>query len=67
MRAPNKANLSRVRAAAGKAGAALRWGEHKERAMSCLRVYPRTAAAIRARAKREGKYPADVVAALVGP
>ena len=62
-----RCKLSRARAAAGRAGAASRWGERKERATACLRVYPRTAAAIRARAEHEGKYPADIVDALVGP
>ena len=59
-----KPNLSRVRAAAGRAGAASRWGDGP-RATKCVRLYPADAAEVRRRATADGCKPADVVARLL--
>ena len=61
-----KPNLSRVRSAAGRAGAKSRWGDGP-RATACVRAYPRDAAELRRRATAEGCKPADVVARLLSP
>lgn len=56
--------LSRVRAAAGRAGATARWGAGP-RATVCVRLYPADAAEVRRRADAAGCKPADVVARLL--
>lgn len=56
--------LSSVRAAAGRAGAASRWGDGP-RATACVRLYPADAAEVRRRATADGCRPADVVARLL--
>lgn len=61
----SRSKLSKVRAAAGKAGAAARWGGRGEKATACLRVYPSDAAELKRRAKDRGKLAADVVAQLL--
>ena len=58
--------LSTLRAAAGRAGAAARWGDG-ERATACLRVYSSDAAELKRRAKTNGRLPADEIAALLRP
>lgn len=55
------ATLSRVRAAAGRAGADARWGVNRTRATACLRVYPADAAELRRRACAAGLLPADII------
>lgn len=60
-----KKSISRIRAAAGRAGATSRWGTARDRATACLRVYERDAAAIRARAKAAHTLPADVIMELM--
>lgn len=60
MKATARLNLSRVRSAAGRAGAASRWG-NGPRATACLRVYPADAAELRRRACAAGLLPADIV------
>ena len=60
----NRNNLSHVRAAAGRAGAASRWGDGP-RATACVRLYPRDAAEVRRRATAAKCRPADVVARLL--
>ena len=62
--AKNKKHLSAVRAVAGRAGAASRWGGGP-RAPECGRLYPQDAAEVRRRATAEGCKPADVVARLL--
>jgi len=62
--ATRKSNLSRVRSAAGRAGAKSRWGDGP-RATACVRLYPRDAAEVRRRADAAGCRPADVVARLL--
>ena len=58
-------SLSHVRAAAGRKGAAARWGDGcQTRATACLRAYPDDAALIRQAARERGILPADVIAAL---
>ena len=61
---PTARQISRVRAAAGRAGAASRWGDGP-RATACVRLYPRDAAEVRRRADADGCRPADVVAGLL--
>lgn len=56
--------LSRVRSAAGRAGAQSRWGDGP-RATECVRLYPQDAAEVRRRATADGCKPADVVARLL--
>ena len=56
--------ISRMRAAAGRAGAASRWGDGP-RATACVRLYPRDAAELRRLADAEGRMPADIVARLL--
>lgn len=56
--------LSRVRSAAGRAGAESRWGDGP-RATACVRLYPADAQELRARAEAAGCMPADVVARLL--
>lgn len=58
------ADLHHIRAAAGRAGAASRWGEGP-RATECVRLYPADAAEVRRRATADGCKPADVVARLL--
>ena len=53
--------LSLVRAAAGRAGAASRWGDGP-RATVCVRLYPADAAEVRRRADAARCKPADIVA-----
>ena len=57
-------DLHSVRAAAGRAGAASRWGAGP-RATAGGRLYPRDAAEVRRRADADGCSPADVVARLL--
>lgn len=64
MHKPNRNKLSRVRAAAGRAGAASRWGDGP-RATACVRLYPDDATEVRRRAAATGCKPADVVARLL--
>ena len=59
-----KRDLSRIRATAGRAGAAARWGDGP-RATACLRIYPADAKDIQRRAREMGVRPADVVADLL--
>ena len=59
------ATLSRVRAAAGRAGADARWGVNRTRATACLRVYPADAAEVRRRACAAGLLPADRIAEIL--
>ena len=54
-------NLSRIRAAAGRSGAASRWGDGP-RATACVRLYPADAAEVRRRAANARCKPADIVA-----
>jgi len=61
---PNRADIHHIRAAAGRAGAASRWGDGP-RATECVRLYPADAAEVRRRATAEGCKPADVVARLL--
>ena len=56
-----KRNLSRVRSAAGRAGAVSRWGDGP-RATECVRLYPADAAEVRRRAAAGRCRPADVIA-----
>ena len=60
----NRNNLSHVRAAAGRAGAASRWGDGP-RATACVRLYPADAAEVRRRATADKCRPADIVARLL--
>ena len=60
----NRRKLSRVRAAAGRAGANARWGD-RPRASARVQLYPDDAAELRKRAAAEGVIPADIVAALL--
>lgn len=60
----NRADIHRVRSAAGRAGANIRWGDGP-RATACVRLYPHDAAEVRRRATAEGVKPADVVARLL--
>lgn len=60
----NTARISAIRSAAGRAGAASRWGDGP-RATECVRLYPRDAAEVRRRADAAGCIPADVVARLL--
>ncbi len=60
----SRSKLSKVRAAAGKAGAAARWGDG-ERATAHVRLYPSDAAELKRRAKNRGKLAADIVAELL--
>jgi hypothetical protein len=53
--------LSRVRSAAGRAGANARWGDGP-RATACVRLYPADAAEVRRRATSGRCKPADVIA-----
>lgn len=53
--------LTRVRSAAGRAGAASRWGDGP-RATACVRLYPADAAEVRRRAVAARCKPADIVA-----
>lgn len=59
-----RAEISASRAAAGRAGAASRWGDGP-RATACVRLYPADAAEVRRRAAADGCRPADVVARLL--
>jgi hypothetical protein len=61
MHKPNRNKLSRVRAAAGRAGAASRWGDGP-RATACVRLYPADAAEVRRRADAARCKPADIIA-----
>ena len=62
----DKAHISAIRAEAGRAGAAKRWGDRRDdRATTCLRCYPADAERIRALARQCGQLPADVVADLL--
>ena len=62
----SKHELSRVRSAAGRAGAVARWGgKRDDRATAYLRCYPTDAEYIRALARERGQLPADVVSALL--
>ncbi|MBR4604234.1 MAG: hypothetical protein IKO43_05270 [Kiritimatiellae bacterium] len=62
---PKAKHISRIRAAAGRKGAAARWGDGRQtRATACLRAYPDDAALIRQAARVQGVLPADVIAAL---
>ena len=62
----DKAHISAVRAEAGRAGAAARWGDRRDdRATACLRCYPADAERIRTLARERGELPADVVAGLL--
>lgn len=61
----NKRELSKIRKAASALGVAARWGQHKDKATACLRVYPRDAETIRTRAKAAKRLPADEVAAML--
>jgi hypothetical protein len=56
-----KRHISRVRSAAGRAGAASRWGDGP-RATECIRLYPADAAEVRRRADERKCRPADIVA-----
>lgn len=56
--------LSKIRAAAGKSGAAARWDGHY-RATACIRIYPSDAKIIRSMARSAGQIPADIVADFV--
>ena len=58
------AQLSRVRAAAGKAGMAARWG--KRRDTKTVRVFAKDAAILERRASASGQRLADVVHAILG-
>lgn len=58
-RKPSK--LHRVRSAAGRAGAASRWGDGP-RATACVRIYPADAAEVRRRAAESKRKPADIIA-----
>lgn len=57
--------LSEVRADAGKAGAAKRWGGRFAKATACIRVYPTDAEKIKREATALKRLPADVVADLL--
>ena len=57
-------SLSKIRATAGRAGAAVRWGDGP-RATACVRLYPDDAKEIQRRAHDRGVRPADVVAELL--
>lgn len=57
----NRNSLSRVRAAAGRAGAVSRWGDGP-RATECVRLYPADAAEVRRRADAAQCKPADIIA-----
>ena len=57
--------LSEIRAEAGKAGAAKRWGGRFAKATACIRVYPSDAEKIRREASALKRLPADVVADLL--
>lgn len=59
-----KHELSRVRSAAGRAGAASRWGDGP-RATECIRLYPADAAEVRRRAAARGCRPADIIAEIL--
>lgn len=59
-----RAEISAIRSAAGRAGAASRWGDGP-RATACVRLYPRDAAEVRRRADADGCRPADIVARLL--
>ena len=61
MHKPKRNKLSRIRAAAGRAGAASRWGDGP-RATACVRLYPADAAEVRRRADESGRRPADIIA-----
>ena len=54
-----KRALSKVRAAAGRAGAAARWGDRRE--TKTVRVFVEDAALLERRAKCSGRRVADVV------
>lgn len=56
--------ISATRSAAGRAGAASRWGDGP-RATACVRLYPADAQELRARAEAAGCMPADVVARML--
>lgn len=53
--------ISRIRAAAGRAGAASRWGDGP-RATACVRLYPADADEVRRRAVAARCKPADIIA-----
>lgn len=57
----DKSDIHRIRAAAGRAGAASRWGDGP-RATECIRLYPADAAEVRRRATADGRLPADIIA-----
>lgn len=61
---PSRANIHRVRSAAGRAGAESRWGDGP-RATACVRLYPADAQELRRRADANGCMPADVVARML--
>lgn len=66
MTTTERRTLSRIRAEAGRAGAAKRWGDRRDdRATACLRCYPADAERIRTLARQRGQLPADILAALL--